>query len=792
MTLFVKRTTKQRNEVPDRLDSSKLRVRPIDILAYALMIQSVFVDRQLKYDMKVMAQRKGCACGDPYQFCFYDLCPDEATSHAFRMYVECKWPIHVFSLDPILDQQNQLDLYSERTELQLALATAVASGQASFENATSYARRLEKDLAAIALNRTAVGFGAGEATFGWRFYPRLQSPPTQSNPRRILGILVNNGPGLDYGLKNLQIEPGQRECYALMVVPNFASTMKLTTVTNWFDLKTHHPDQELETTDMVHLGRKLQTARNAMQRLCDSGRYRPVDLEVLHDRLSQLEAMLPMQSHDVLLPFEADLTGSEIFSSTTAGLGPRLLTWYGEPGKAGGTILILGSGFSVRDMKVIVGGVQVPDAASAGGGSSSFDIINRNVLRVDIPSNATPIRTPVVYRDPSLFSFNQGIGMKDDGTCKDCGLLKGEARAADVAAKVADVKANTALATANAVVANLKPTATPAEIAKAKQDVKDAQAAKDAADAAVKVAQAALQKAEAQTGPIECQCKQRWVLDVHVATSNGISNHLFVEVPPPPPASCPTPQTVTTTVTTVTKPNASDGSTTTTTTFVVPTQGPGLPPGTFLPLNTSLPAGSTFVAPGAATINAAPQSSPPAAAPAAPSQPQSANPAQTSNVTPTKSNSATATDSASDPELSPVTGGLLPGAVDRSGPSLSVPPPAVNTAIAGRGNLAVPPPAPILPPGSLRSSAPTPGLLRAGIAGMAAGNLGQEHVGAVRNVDPNIQPTAAQATRSGQGRLFTRSQSSKPEPSTSKPVTNASPQPTPRRSLLSRVLGGDR
>jgi len=326
---------KQRNEVPDQFDLSKLRVRPIDILAYALMIQSVFVDRQLKYDMKVMAQRKGCACGDPYQFCFYDLCPDEATSHAFNMYVECKWPIHVFSLDPILDQQNQLDLYSERTELQLALATAVASGQASFENATSYARRLEKDLAAIALNRTAVGFGAGEATFGWRFYPRLQSPPTQSNPRRILGILVNNGPGPDYGLKNLQIEPGQRECYALMVVPNFASAMKLTTVTNWFDLKTHHPDQELETTDMVHLGRKLQTARSAMQRLCDSGRYRPVDLEVLSDRLNQLEAMLPMQSHDVLLPFEADLDRLGDLQFHHSGIRPAALdlVWGAREGR---------------------------------------------------------------------------------------------------------------------------------------------------------------------------------------------------------------------------------------------------------------------------------------------------------------------------------------------------------------------------------------------------------------------------------------------------------------------------
>jgi len=808
---WLQELAKQRNEVADKLEPSKLRVRPIDILAYALMIQSVFVDRQLKYDMKVMAQRKGCPCGDPYQFNFYDLCPDEATSHAFNVYVECKWPIHVFSLDPIIDQQNQLDLYSERTELQLALATAVASGQASFENATSYARRLEKDLASIALNRTAVGFGAGEATFGWRFYPRLQSPPTQSNPQRILGILVNNGPGPDYGLKNLQIEPGQRECYALMVVPNFASAMKLTTVTNWFDLKTRHPDQELETTDMVRLGRKLQTARNAMQRLCDSGRYRPVELEVLRDRLNQLEAMLPMQSHDVLLPFEADLTGSEIFSSTTAGLGPRLLTWYGEPGNTGGTIFILGSGFSVRDMKVIVGGVQVPDSASAGASPSSFDIVSRNVLRVDIPSNATPIRTPVVFRDPSFVCNHQGKGLKGDGTCGDCAALKAGAsdfgaavRAVDsvVYAAQAEVNRITGLGTAGPSPANgaksvaIAARAMASSIGQEKTSqtaVNAASAVASAAEAAANatmakpevVAQAARSAAEgfktANTGtaPTDCECKQRWVLDVHVATSNGISNHLFVEVPDPATNPATTPKTYKTTVTTVSTPNASNGSTTTNTTFEVPIQGSGLPAGTFLPLGTGLPAGGTFFAPGAATINAVlPQ--PPSAAPA---------PAAGTSITPKAT--STETERALDTELNPVTGGLLPGAVDRSVPSQSVPPPAVNMAIAGRGNLAVPPPAPMLPVGSLRSTAPTPGLLRAGVASLSAGNPGQKNVAAVRNLDPNIQPTAAKATRTSQGRLFTRSQSTKPEPSTSKPVTNASPQPTPRRSLLSRVLGGD-
>ncbi len=187
-----------------------------------------------------------------------------------------------------------------------------------------------------------------------------------------------------------------------MVVPNFAPQLKLTTITNWFDLKTHHPSQELSTTDMICLSRKLQTARNAMQRLCDSGRYRPVDLEVLGDRIAQLEAMLPMQSHDVVLPFEADLMGSEIFTSYNAALGPRLLTWFGEPGSStGGSIFILGSGFSVRDMKVIVGGVQVSDGGAAGAAAPSFDMVSRNVLRVEHPAHG--------HSDPDARRFQGSV-----------------------------------------------------------------------------------------------------------------------------------------------------------------------------------------------------------------------------------------------------------------------------------------------------------------------------------------------------------------------------------------------
>ena len=342
------------------LASAKARsdqVRPIDVLAFALMVQSVLVDRQLKYDMGVVAERNHSDNGDLEQYCFFNLWPDEEAKRAFNTYVQTKWPIHVFSLDPLIEQQNQLDLYSAHAA-STCLGAAPSSGQVSLQQATTYARNLEKDMDLISLNRTAVGFGAGEHTFGWRFYPRVQTPPTQSNLARFAGILINNGPGTQFDLRNRQIEPGQRDCYALMVVPNFVPCIKLTTVTNWFDLKTHHPHgQDLSTGEMVHLGRKLQTARASLERLCDSGKYRTTDVESLEERLDQLDSMLPIQSHRVKLPFEADLSGSEIFNSTNAGLAPRLLTWYGEPANQGGSVFILGTGFNIDTMKVVVGGV---------------------------------------------------------------------------------------------------------------------------------------------------------------------------------------------------------------------------------------------------------------------------------------------------------------------------------------------------------------------------------------------------------------------------------------------------
>jgi hypothetical protein len=398
---FLKHLIDQRNgqvstlPLDDNNPNFNAAVRAVDILTFALLIQSYYLDRTIKVDMEVMARRRGCSCGDPWALTLFEPDPSEEARNAFSAYVACKWPTHVFALDPAVDQQNQLDLFSRRSELQLALAVAVSTGQVNFNNATTYARRLETDLAAIDLNRTAVGFGAGQTTFGWRFYPRVQTPPTESNPQRIFNLLLNNGPGRDYDLRNRRIEPGLRECVALVVAPNFVPQLKLTAVSNWFDLTGHHGHQTMETTDMVRLARKLQTARDALDRVCDSKAFPPDQLELLSTRLKQLEAMLPMRIHQVALPFEGDLTASEIFTSSSSGLAPRLLTWYGEPPKVGvdSSIFIVGTGFTIPEVKTIAGGVTLDDT----------DMISRNVIRIVIPANARPIATePNLARERRL------------------------------------------------------------------------------------------------------------------------------------------------------------------------------------------------------------------------------------------------------------------------------------------------------------------------------------------------------------------------------------------------------
>ena len=63
----------------------RTEIEPSDVLAFALLIQFINVDRQLKWDMKYMSQRRGCTCGDVDHLSFYEFDPSPEARNAFAI-----------------------------------------------------------------------------------------------------------------------------------------------------------------------------------------------------------------------------------------------------------------------------------------------------------------------------------------------------------------------------------------------------------------------------------------------------------------------------------------------------------------------------------------------------------------------------------------------------------------------------------------------------------------------------------------------------------------------------------
>jgi hypothetical protein len=368
-------------------------IRPIESLAFGIIVTAYQLDRQLKSDITIMAQQKGCIPGNPEFECFYAFDPTPGARALYNAYIEAKWPVHVFAIDPVVDQQNVEDVSSVRRELQVALAVALATGQVNFDNAEQYARRLETDIETIGLNRTAVGFGAGDQVFGWKFYPRVQTHQAESNPRAIADLILFNGPGPYYDVRHRKMEPGLRECTALIVMPTFVSYLRLETATNWFGLTGKCAEEYLNSKDMLEMGHKVELAKAAISRLGQTCGYRATDVQGLMARVDQLEAQLPLQAQLVAFPYENTLNGSEVYTSGYSHLAPQLNDWYGTPafGKEF-SVFVSGKHFSVHETQVIAGGISLPQ--------DKFLLASRDVMRITVPANAIVETRIVSERDP--------------------------------------------------------------------------------------------------------------------------------------------------------------------------------------------------------------------------------------------------------------------------------------------------------------------------------------------------------------------------------------------------------
>ncbi|MFM8953155.1 MAG: hypothetical protein ACKOOF_08880 [Planctomycetaceae bacterium] len=346
------------------------------VLAWGILVESALLNARLIADIRESATALGQpapigSCAGP----FYGPDPAPEARQAFNDSVRTRWPIRVFALDPVREEQNVDDTFSRRREAQIAMAVAAASGRLNAQALARYTRRTELDMATVALNQTAVGFSHGNDTFGWRFYPRVQSPPTRSGLAAVAETIC--GPTSDADLAQRRLESGQRECTAIIVMPSFVPCIRFDSHSTWFRL-THPGVTDPSMRQAMQLSRAVQTVRQ-QQAACTqcAHLYNNGDAALMARKVDQIAEKLPFQTLVARVPYENTAGGFELFQTGITDLAPELIGWYGAPGidPAGTTTLFLiGKGFSVHDTSVI-----------AGGRTARFWPLGRDILRVEIP-----------------------------------------------------------------------------------------------------------------------------------------------------------------------------------------------------------------------------------------------------------------------------------------------------------------------------------------------------------------------------------------------------------------------
>lgn len=383
----VERTSGQGILPPDELGEERKRIE--NILAFALRIQAAGVNRRLKQDM--VDQVTSLDADVLKRLSLFEPEVSDAAFHAFEQYVEAKWPLRVYAIEPVIAQQNVADVFGRRSQSALDLVGSGLIGPAKALAGIGSDHRAGEDETAIRLNPTMVGFGAGQSTFGWIFYPRIQT--TGGRNGRVLTdlALLLSGHLPDAFGSDQSIEPGQRECTVLIETPNFIPKIEFITVADWFRTSDVGDGQKSDLERASILGRKLVAAENALKKAQVEGQYRPEEYQIANDRLKQLRDLMPTQRLVVRLPFSGDHNDSRIFCSQGLQLRPSLQGWHGKPPARGeeSTIFLEGSNFSVHDTHVIAGGKVAVSV-----------LVSRNVLEVMIAKDAAP--TPSLSGNPLL------------------------------------------------------------------------------------------------------------------------------------------------------------------------------------------------------------------------------------------------------------------------------------------------------------------------------------------------------------------------------------------------------
>jgi hypothetical protein len=360
-------------EIHDRF---QVEDRSTRALAWAIFIESMLLNERLKESIRNTLGED--QCGE--SMTFYGPRPSREACDQFSRYVSLRWPLRVFTVDPVVSEQNIDSTSQVFRQSQLLVAASFASGKISANSATRMLRKIQRDMATIDLNRTVVGFAHGDQTFGWRFYPRFQVAPVEGNAKVLFRDLIGGGPTDEQLLRSRKIEPGMRECLAIIVMPSFVGRATIDSRSSWFRLDSpkHSAMSHQET---VQYSRSIETMKHHAQacvRCADL--YRDGEVSRLLSRVEQLSNQLPAQTLAFAVPTENNLGGFEILSAGTGELAPELLGWYGAPGystDAGAHFFLAGDNFSVHETSLIAGNQVIPN--------NSIRMLSRQILEVKLP-----------------------------------------------------------------------------------------------------------------------------------------------------------------------------------------------------------------------------------------------------------------------------------------------------------------------------------------------------------------------------------------------------------------------
>lgn len=357
----------------------------MEALAWGVVIEATLLNDLLVRDIRETTSNKGCPpLGDAW-LDYYHPTPSPQAKHTFNSYVTCRWPMYTFAVDPVTEQQNIQDTLSQRREMQLAMSLAFASGRITASQFTRFARRLEADYQTVDLNRTVVGFSHGDNTFGWRFYPRFQTPDIPGTLEVVGRDLLGGRPfNRDQELRERRLEPGQRECMALVIMPSFVPFAEVHISSSWFSLA-DPKHKNASTHDNVKMSRMIRSIEKCMPDHKHIDNYLPGEYNRLQAKASMLASRFPLQDMKFQVPYENTLGGFEFFNSGITDLVPQLRGWYGIAGYDGKgvDVFLMGDNFSINNSIVVAGGKKIAP-----------NLLSRQVLQVYLPEGVAVSADP--------------------------------------------------------------------------------------------------------------------------------------------------------------------------------------------------------------------------------------------------------------------------------------------------------------------------------------------------------------------------------------------------------------